>query len=270
MVLRAASAPASSTDVDDLAAPFSEDRSVWTVDLAVLLASRGVRGLAFFTALAGVADGHARLDFYQRLDRDRERVPRQFARLAELAAGAARPALAGSGGGGGGEGGDGRGAHPDDARAEGPLRGKDATLDVSAGDSDTSTASVAATTSPVQLRVGERVPRARLLAALAARRAVFVALVDARLLRCAHCAAPGASVAASYRGHFVVLTGFDAACGLVEYADPSAAACAPRCVAPADDVERARSAEGTDDDVIEVDVQDVPGPERAGEPERGR
>jgi len=45
MVLRAAAASAASTDVDALAAPFSEDRSVWTVDLAVLLASRGVRGL---------------------------------------------------------------------------------------------------------------------------------------------------------------------------------------------------------------------------------
>ena len=246
MVLLAAALPASA-----LAAEHAE-RSVWTVDLAVLLAARGLRGLALHTAVAGVAEGHARLDFYERLDRDRERVPLQFERLSELAREAARVAARVAAR----EVEDGTSptAH---SLAAAPLAAAAQPTGPAAPDDKALLASLESLRGLVQLRVGERLPQSRLLRLLAARRAIFISLVDARFLHCSHCSptaltatAPAAAAdeAAAYRGHFVVLTGFDGV--EIEYVDPNSAA--TRCFAPPADVERARSSEGTDDDVIEI------------------
>jgi len=240
-------------------------RSVWTVDVAELLARRGL-GLTLYTALAGVDPAHARRAFYGSLDRDEERVPRKFAALARVAerrAAALAEARAGAAGSR-----DGAGTAP--AAAAAPAVAAVPAV-AAAGAAGAACASGAAPPDDepdplppgaVAVRAGARLAQPRMLRLLARGRAAFLALVDARFLACARCApaaaaaaaaAPGAEPAGEYRGHFVVLTGVSRA-GDVEYADPAAGACAGalRCAIEPARLERARSSPGTDDDVIEL------------------
>jgi len=103
------------------------------------------------------------------------------------------------------------------------------------------------------------VPLAALAARLAARAALFVVLLDARLLPpCAAAtaarAAPEAEAggAGGYRGHFAVVAGVDLGRGEVALLDP---ACTGHgvCIVSAAAFDAARSAAGTDDDVIEIE-----------------
>jgi hypothetical protein len=56
--------------------------SVWTVDVALALARRGLPPAAFYTTMAGVNPAHAALSFYKNLDEDAARLPALFAELA--------------------------------------------------------------------------------------------------------------------------------------------------------------------------------------------
>jgi hypothetical protein len=85
-------------------------------------------------------------------------------------------------------------------------------------------------------------------AELATGAAVFIALVDYRLLRCTACGNGGSG--SSYQGHYVLLV----AChdGELQYLDPAAGAPSGGCACTMDAFAAAWSAEGTDKDLIRV------------------
>ena len=101
------------------------------------------------------------------------------------------------------------------------------------------------------------VPLAEIRATLAARHAVYVCLLDRRRVACTRCGSGGATGEApgGYQGHYVVLT--DARDGLIEVMDP--AADERRCVFLETDLDRARLADGTDEDLIEFRISVSPG-----------
>ena len=91
---------------------------------------------------------------------------------------------------------------------------------------------------------------ARVAAELAAGTALFIALVDYRLLRCAACGGGGGG-GPQYQGHYVLLRGFEG--GALLYHDPARAApCEGGCAAEMGAFAAAWSAAGTDCDLIRV------------------
>jgi hypothetical protein len=95
---------------------------------------------------------------------------------------------------------------------------------------------------------------ARVAAELASGAALFIALVDYRLLRCAACG--GGGRAAQYQGHYVVLRGF--AGGALLYHDPARASpCEGGCAAELGAFAAAWSAAGPDCDLIRVGLGGV-------------
>lgn len=98
------------------------------------------------------------------------------------------------------------------------------------------------------------VPLTALRAALSRPGAAVVALVDMRRLSCPRCALGVGAFTYVYAGHFILLRSYDAAVDAFEYADP---AVAPHgegrgCVMSASALEDARTAAGTDQDLIEI------------------
>ena len=182
----------------------SERRTVWTVDLLLLLhrLAPPSTAITLTTTCAGAPPpSHFALPFYAHAPGDAERVPAAFASAAA--------------------------AH----------------LDVRE----------------------ERAPLAPVLAELAARTAVYVALVDLRLLTCTGCcevhtarAAARAAVGgapspgSTYAGHYVLLFGYSAASGRLAYYDPAPDASPLGCECDAAVCERAWAEAGTDFDLIRV------------------
>ena len=89
----------------------------------------------------------------------------------------------------------------------------------------------------------------RVAADLAAGGALFIALVDYRLLRCDACG--GGGRAPSYQGHYIVLTGC-APGGRLRYLDPARSAPSGGCEVGVGAFSAAFSAAGTDSDLIRV------------------
>jgi hypothetical protein len=95
MLLRAASAAACGDACDASRSALEGSRlweeltegvqlgSVWTVDLALRLAERGMP-VAYHTTMAGVNPGHASLSFYSDFDADAARLPALFERARAL------------------------------------------------------------------------------------------------------------------------------------------------------------------------------------------
>jgi hypothetical protein len=82
LALQPAASPRGLPTYEELVAEMGT-RSVWTIDLAHALARRGLPPL-FFTTCAGVAQHHAGVDYYSaQLDSDRPRVNALFAAAAE-------------------------------------------------------------------------------------------------------------------------------------------------------------------------------------------
>jgi hypothetical protein len=189
-------------------------RSIWSVDLALLLRGAGVPVIFYTIAPDEVPSAHAALTFYAgpTFATEAARVRQAFA----------------------------------DARALGVA--------------------VRATSLPLEYIVSR----------LRARTHVFIALLDLRWVRCTRCHRPTERRRTSARdagsplsqlgvrtitqtefaGHYVLLTGYDEANGLVEAMDPAGSSC-ERCWLPVDALERGRRAQGTDEDLLEVAVDDL-------------
>jgi hypothetical protein len=86
--------------------------------------------------------------------------------------------------------------------------------------------------------------------ALAARRALYIALVDANLLQCTKIKREPQPV--HYQGHYILLCGFDASMGLLVYMNPQKGSCATGCTMTTHVFEAAWRAQGTDCDLIEI------------------
>lgn len=100
----------------------------------------------------------------------------------------------------------------------------------------------------------EGVPLAAICERLARRDALCIVLVDLRALACLRCCgakAVPAAAASSFSGHYIVLTDFCTASETFSYMDP--AKDEERCTMRAADLDAARKATGTDEDVIIVD-----------------
>lgn len=87
--------------------------------------------------------------------------------------------------------------------------------------------------------------------ALAARRAMYIALVDANLLQCTKIGREPQPV--QYQGHYILLVAFDASKGMLVYMNPQKGSCAAGCTMTTQVFEVARRAQGTDCDLIEID-----------------
>lgn len=74
MILNSAGA---STTHDELSSGV-ENNSVWTIDVALALARRGVVAVTYHTSLAGVNPAHRHLSFYTEFDVDAARIPPLF------------------------------------------------------------------------------------------------------------------------------------------------------------------------------------------------
>lgn len=100
------------------------------------------------------------------------------------------------------------------------------------------------------------------------RQAIFVALVDYRYLSCTRCWPPTQRLGVSYAGHYVVCHAYDPEHDEVGFMDPNRActggaddeaAATACCWAKTADFERARKAEGTDEDIIELPLASLRG-----------
>lgn len=174
------------TLTDELAAPITHN-SVWTADVALALARRGLL-TTFYTVMPGVNPAHRGLTFYSHFDDDAARMPGVFADACRLGV-------------------------------------------------------------AVQER---RVSCDELCDKLSQGTALFICLVDLRHLSCSRCVVKGNLLQFTYAGHYILLRGYSYETDEVEFLDPARPPAAGSCYISLADLRTARTAAGTDEDLLEV------------------
>jgi len=181
-------------------------KSVWTIDLCLLLKRQGIKKLTFCTTCVGVNPSHSGLSYYSSLENDRARVQRAF--------------------------------------EEAPLAG----------------VKIVDTAAPLDYIISRLKEKASL----------FIVLVDVNLLVCTNAdevrggvggdgstdpeGGQRASLKATcgYRGHYILLCDYDSTTQRVKYMDPQYGSCKGGCEMDCGVLECARTASGTDNDLIEI------------------
>jgi hypothetical protein len=115
------------------------------------------------------------------------------------------------------------------------------------------------------VRAPSALPAAHLAERLQRRSHAYIALVDLRLMQCEACGEGHSPTELArlarpheYWGHYVLLYGCDAASGRVSYLDPSALASPRGCAMAGAALHAARCAQGTDQDLIEIELPAAP------------
>jgi hypothetical protein len=98
----------------------------------------------------------------------------------------------------------------------------------------------------------EHISMADICMKLAAGTHVYILLVDLHLLKCSRCWLKGGVLRFGYAGHYILLLGYDPGAHLVSYMDPATDTVC--CYCSPEEIDAARSARGTDEDIIHIGV----------------